>query len=614
MIEYTPVTTSSFNGLYSRSDNTKVPYDHLIDCLNLKFRDGEFFTREGSVETITLAGIKRQTIYKINNEAPRVLLLGADGKLYDATISLVTPILTVAGMTDFSCATINNRCYITPHNGLTGLAGEKVYVYNGTGLARAAAGIKPTNAPTAEDSATSGNVEVGLHLIAVAYVTESGFIAGISPPVLYTAPGNLSIDVANIQTGPAGTASRKLVATKTLIIYDGDPDHQEYFFVPNGDIDNNVDTTKTINFFDADLADSADYTIEQLTEIPAGVGIDVYNNRLMVYGSNANASLCYVSKAGEPESVNSAEGFFSVLDGSDGFKNSFELRSLFYICKRDRTKVTQDNGQNAAFWTVNDVDLSIGCECHCIGRMLDKEGKNTLDTVMIVTPSGLYAFDGTYARGMISHKIDKYWGRINKSAFHTIEITVNPIDFEIAIAVPLDLAVSPSHVLYCDYSKGLNEKDVRWCPWTFPILPTSIIYNIDYGTKEVTLQYASNNVNTLTLGLTNDLNQAIDNYARFAYVGVGYSSQLANLSAISALVVGYGSAALTLYSINDSLTKILTPWTLEDPPPGYMTRDTGGFEAEKVSVKIEVNAIDSWMNVNEFTMFLKIAADTRPNQ
>lgn len=613
MIEYTPLTTSSFNGLYSRSDNTKVPYDHLLDCLNLKFRDGEFFTREGSIETITLANIKRQAIYKINDEAPRTLVLGADGKLYDAVISLVTPILTVAGMTDFSCTTINNRCYITPHNGLRGLAGEKVYVYNGSGLARAAGGIKPTNAPTAVDSATAGNVEVGLHLIAVAYVTESGFIAGISPPVAYIAPGDLSIDIANIQTGPAGTDSRRLVATKTLIIYDGDPDHQEYFFIPGGDIDDNVTTIKTVNFFDADLVDSADYTIEQLETIPAGVGIDVYNNRLMIYGSNANASLCYVSKAGEPESVNSAEGFFSVLDGSEGFKNSFELRSLFYILKSDRTKVTQDNGQNAAFWAVNDVDLSNGCECHCVGKMLDKDGKNTLDTVMIASPSGLYAFDGTYARKMLSWKIDKLWGRINKSAFQTIEITVNTIDFEIAIAIPLDLASSPSHVFYCDYSKGLNDKDVRWCPWTFPILPTSILYTIDYGTKEVRLQYASNNVNVLTEGLTNDLNTAIDNYARFAYVAVGYSGQLINFSSITSLIIGYGTAELTIYSLNDYLTKSLTSWELQDPPPGYMTRDTGGFEAEKASVLIEVNAIDSWMNVNEFTIFAKVAADTRPN-
>jgi hypothetical protein len=613
MTEYTPITTSSFNGLYSRSDNTKVPYDHLLDCLNLKFRDGEFFTREGSVNSITLAGIKRQAVYKMNDEAPRRLLLDSTGKLFDATISLITPILNIAAMSDFSCVTLNNRCYITPHDGLTGLAGEEVYVYNGTGTARKAAGVAPTNAPIAADSATAGNVEVGIHLIAVAFVSDSGFISAISPPVEYTAPGSLSVDVSNIDTGPAGTASRRLVATKTLIIYDGDPDHQEYFFVPGGDIDDNVTTTKTINFFDADLVDSADYVIEQLSEIPAGVGIDVYNNRLMVWGSNANASLCYVSKAKEPESINAAEGFFEVLDGSEGFKNGFELRGLFYITKRDRTKVTQDNGENAAFWTVNDADLAQGCECHCVGKMLDKDGKNTLETVFVATTTGLYAFDGTYSREMISWKITKYWDRINKAAFHTVEVAVNPLDEEVCVAIPLDLATSPSHVLYCDYSKGLDSKDVRWCPWTFPVVPTSIIFDVDYTTKEAVFKYASTNVNSLDQTLRNDLDTAIDNYARFAYTGAGYSGQLNNIGSINAFIIGSGSAALTMYSLNDALTKTLTSWTLANPPAGYSTRDTGGFEAEKVSVKIRVNAVNSWMNVNEFTMFSKPVADARPN-
>ena len=106
-----------FGGLYGRdSFDDSVPPDHFIDSLNTITKGNELRTRDGLTKLITLANLRDNRIYKRQGEADRNLVLDSGGNLFDATVSLVTPILTVAGMTGFSSLNYNNNCFISPHN------------------------------------------------------------------------------------------------------------------------------------------------------------------------------------------------------------------------------------------------------------------------------------------------------------------------------------------------------------------------------------------------------------------------------------------------------------------------------------------------------------------
>lgn len=614
MLEHTPLTTSSFQGIYARSDNTKVPYDHAIDALNMKYRDGEFFTREGSVLDITLPSVLRSYVFNIEGQASRKITLSTDGKLFDTTASLITPILEISGMTDFNAVTLNNRCYITPHNGLLGLANEFVYVYDGTGVARKAAGLAPTNAPTAGDSSNAGNIEAGLHLVAIAYVTHSGFITRISPAVQYTAPGSLKANIGNIQIGPSSTAQRVVLATKIIITYNGNPEDQDWFFVPNGILDDNTSDTKEIDFFDSELQRSADYLFEQLEEIKAGVNIAIYNERLMSLGSDDDPNTCWVSKPGEPESINEVEGYIQMDSGIGPLQNGFQLRSVWYLNKLNRSLAYVDNGDEALTWKPENVDLSNGTVCHGVSQLLDEDGRNFLDQCLIATKTGLYSFDGTFFKTELSWKIEKIWKRINKAYFHKIEVTVNPFSKEICIAVPLDNATSPNYVLYGDFTKGLEPENIRWCIWSFPNAPTTINFDLDFTTKTGLFFFGSvaGNIYKAQSTAKNDYSNSIPNYYRFAYVGTGYSSQLNHFGQIAANIKGLGDVAVTTYGLNDNNPTAQAALELEETPLGYVLRDLICLDSEKLSIKIALDAVDDYMICNEFTIFAKPSMGQRP--
>src|SRR5690606_12889657 len=120
----------------------------------------------------------------------------------------------------FSAAQYFDRIYITPHNRITGIENEVVYVYDGT-TCRQAGGIAPSGSITVTNSTLSGNVEAGTHLIAVAFETESGFITRPGPSIYgqVLADGTHQIDISGIPIGPDGTVARHILATRRIPNY-----------------------------------------------------------------------------------------------------------------------------------------------------------------------------------------------------------------------------------------------------------------------------------------------------------------------------------------------------------------------------------------------------------
>lgn len=615
--DHTPITTTDFDGVLNRSVPEDVPFKNFIDALNLKFDDGMFETREGSVLNLSLSNIVRVREYTPTGQVPRKLVLtydGVTGNLYDSSISIVTPIYTLAGMSDFSVVTLFDRAYITPHNGVAGIAGAFVQVYDGS-TCREAGGAFPVTGVTCNDTGNVGFVEAGIHCFGVVYETASGFFTGFSPITEYDAPGQQTVLITNVPIGPAGVTKRHIIATKVLLNYIGDTQNQAYYFVPNGTINDNTTTSIEVSFFDADLLESADYLQDTLAQIPAGLGLVEYVGQLVVWGFNSEPEIVRVSFPGEPENFSSIEGFLRVGPDSVGrVNNCFVYRTQLVMAKSIRHYYTVATTNTPIFWQVNDIDFAKGAYAHSVGVILNTEGSNVQDVVLVADTSGLHAFNGVFRdEGEISWKIEKLWRRINAAYFHKVEVFIDPYKKRIYVTVPLDSATVPNYVFYADYSKGLNASSVRWCPWAFPINVATIYLSIDTTTKQSDFYYGSTNLYKLDEVSKNDNVTAINNFARFAYSATGFAGQLMHYAGARLLIKGNGNLSSIVYTLRDARSIAPAVRALVLNPENYLTIGFN-FETEKASLKIELNTANSFMVVSSYTIFCKPVWTTRPNE
>jgi len=247
MIEnHVPVPIAEFNGLFDRGPDEAVPIDHFKQAKNLSYKTTGFCTRDGFVTEHITGEVTRFHVYKITGQASRLLYLIGNA-IYDSADPAKGPILSVAGMTDFSMETFFDRAYITPHNGLTGLPGQFVHYYTGSGYAKIACGPGPaTTPPMGIAEGGAGHIDKGIHAFAVAFETASGFITQPGGYTFIVTSGDKTVELSAIPLGPAGTVARVIFATKNLEdstnpgIWVADYLNAEWFFVPDGRIPNNL--------------------------------------------------------------------------------------------------------------------------------------------------------------------------------------------------------------------------------------------------------------------------------------------------------------------------------------------------------------------------------------
>lgn len=616
MRDHDPKAVKSFSGVYDRGEPESVPLDHFIDSLNVRFLDKGVETREGSSLDLTTAFvIKRYAVYKRIGEAARLLLLDGSGNLFDST-NLVTPILTIAAMTDFACQVLFNRAYISPHDGTRGLAGQTVYVYDGT-TCRVAAGLPPSGFTLGiTDSALSGSVEVGERLFAVAYETSSGFITAPGPTVftLHTCPGAKKIDVSAIPVGPAGTVARWILSTQRLVNYNGNQNDQEYFFVPNGRIGNNVATTLTVDFFDADLVSSGDFLFDQLSTISAGSFLSTYKGMLIVGGENTADSVFRASVAGQPESHNAVDGFGIVDPGDAGgpLTNAVEYRSQLIITKNARAYVTlaSSDGSGASFWAVDSIDGSAGAFIHGIAEVREKR-TNLVDGILTADPTGLHLFRGTFAEKELTWKIEDIWQRITETAFNKVQVVVDSKLKKIYVSLPLDTATTCTHVLYGDYSNGLDSESISWTLWEFPNTVNSIgIFEETTGKLTMKFALTVNNLYKMNQASTSDFGNAIDSFIKFALFRAREDESICHFGGVRMRATGNGALQINVQDI-DASVNVDCPSLVLSATPGRSLSRIFNVVSEYASPKIRVNSIDEKFRLTRFVMFVKTVWQSR---
>jgi hypothetical protein len=469
MRDHSPIVIDKFNGMWKRGDADSCPQDHFTDCNNIAFYEGGFKWRDGLDLYKAIPDVVRMYTYT-KQTGQSLIILDSNGQFWDSDFTS-SPILTVSGATDFGFVSYAGRAYITPCDGETGLQSEFVYVYLGNGTsARKAAGSKPTDtdgALAAANSGSAGNVEAGIHIFAVIYETNTGFLTAIGPDTLpaLTAPGSESVNLSSIPVSPNSyVVKRHIVATKAInpTFYIGDTRGYQFFFVPNGEINNNTATTLTVSFFDSELLEDASYLLDILEEIPAGAGLSVYHNRMTQYAEYDNESLIRVSNAGEPESFNAVDGLVVFpLDGKP-ITSVQEFRDVMYGFKNTKTNAWTDNGDAPSSWPLTILDQGIGCGLHGIAKALDSEGVN-VDFLIVASYTGVYLFNGAYQTPELTWKIKDYWNTIAKldySFMHCLNDTIDKI---------LYFALPDGTVLIGDYSNTLDYENIKWSPWTFKI-------------------------------------------------------------------------------------------------------------------------------------------------
>jgi hypothetical protein len=505
--DHDPIILEEFNGLWARGDDESVPSDHFIKAENIQFLHSAFEVRDPI--DIYQSGVNQlQKIVRIYNYTMQtgqsLLILVEGGMIYHmiGTSTLHGPILTIPAMEDFGFVAYNGRAYITPFKTYVGVQGvnyelglqnEAVYVYKGDGTpARKAGGLPPTGSAlvAALDTMPGGlTTDAGFHLIAVVYETDTGYFTALGPEVFAGLDFSSAheIKVSNIPVSPSPyVKKRHLVSTKWIPEYNGDQKGYQFFFIPNGNLNDNVGTIWVGRYFDADLLSDASHLIDNFSEIPAGVNLSIYHSRMVVVGEFGNTetltglppgitdnrSIARLSAPGEPEAISKVDGLIIVpLDGAP-LTNAQEIRDILYLFKKSRTYAYADDFNEPAEWQEEATDQGAGTPVHGIMTVLDAGGIN-VDFLVITDGSGMLLFNGSYSRPELSWKIEDLWKTIDKNGYRFIQLISDPFTKRIFMTLPEPYR---NIVLYADYGNGMDAKNIRWAKWTFNVKISTLCF------------------------------------------------------------------------------------------------------------------------------------------
>jgi hypothetical protein len=608
--DHSPIPIDKFLGLFGIDEfDDSVPGNYFIDELNTITKGDRLATRDGVEIDIVTSPIKKFVIYRRQSEAARILALIGES-VHDLTTGV--NIYTASGMTDFAVGFYNNRAFISPHNGVTGLPGAFIQVYNGVGVTRSAGGLPPSAGFVIVQSVTAGVIEKGKRLFAWVFETDSGFVTGPNAEVVLELDGEHAVDISNIPIGPSGTAARRLIASRAIQDYNGNPLAYEMFFVPDGRIPNNTVTVLNgISFYDVDLQLSADYVYDQLETLPAVLFICTYGKRMCYGAPNFDRNSVWISDPLEPERIHSSAGFvtFDPFE-TEGVKDGTEFRDNLFICKRDKTYTARDNGYEPSTWRPVTLDSAIGCDVNGIARYYDATGSR-VEFFTVSSPIGLFRFNGTYEDVPVSRNFKNFWDRINPTYMNKCVTLIDQSKNLLYMTVPLEGEISPTHLFVCNFENGFQFNSVKWHMWQFPFEPTCIgIDKLDSKKTELKISSLTGNIYKMVPKRTNDEGIKIRNYVKFGFVAAAPNA-ITHIGAIAFRIKGFGLLKLELLG-QDEIDRMPLPSLNLVCMPGKEFTLLTHFQSEKVSLRIEPESVDHYFYLNRINMFANVIYNTRP--
>lgn len=332
-----------------------------------------------------------------------------------------------------------------------------------------------TTKPTLSEISV-GTVTAGSHFVGYIITTRNGYTGKICPVTSLgdidltssiTASGGKQIFFSLTVTWPAEAMSIQLVMTAVTNPFQYFVVPGAFYSVPGG---GTTTVTATIDLSDAQLVNNTtDITDNQyfLTQDVVGAGpfspfkVVVYGSRTVyvTYDVGGIFSL-YISELENPQQL--TEQFHKRrLPGFLKGTSAFVLRQNLYVLGPNWTFSFEDNCGLPATWaTPVLVDGRLGTPS-TMGVTVNASG----DWAAVVHISGLYIFNGAYSDKPVSYMVDDQWRRINWAAAQTIRIADNHDKKQILVAVPLDAATTPTHLMMFDYSNGLDYLSVMFSLW-----------------------------------------------------------------------------------------------------------------------------------------------------
>ena len=607
------IQINTFMGLYGidRYDDSTPLYYTLDELNNITIGD-ELRTRDGfDVDSITLP-IIQFAVYRIQGQAARLIVLYDDGSLWDLTTN--TRILLIPEMLGFAYNFFNNRMFISPHNGEYGLPGQYVYVYGGTGVARKAAGVAPTAGFIATISNTDGHIEAGIHLFAWTFETSSGFTTAPSEEVFLDFDGTKAVDFSNIPIGPVGTVARRLMASRAIQEYNGNPLAYEMFFVAGGRIANNTVTVLNgIDFYDVDLQLSADYLYDQLESIPASVFIITYGTRLCYGGTNEDKNIVWASNPLEPESIHSSAGFITYDPfETEGVKDGTEFRDNLYVCKRDKTYTIRDNGAEPSTWGHPiTLDSAIGCDVNGIARYYNSTGSR-VEYFTVTSPSGFFKFNGIYEEIPLSRNIRTWWDRLDMKLLNKFVTLIDQNKMLVYILVAIDTTNNTNAILVGNFENGFTPDKIKWHIWSFnPFVPSCI--GIDRDDNKKTILKVSSHLGNIYVQEKNrrdDVNEVIPCFTHFALANIKPHA-IHHVGALSFRMMGKGIMKMTLFG-QDKVDNQILPGINLNCSPGKEFTSLAHFQSEKASLRVSNHNVGDYYLIRQVNMYINVIFETRP--
>jgi len=612
LTEYDKTSVKEFNGLFDRGVDDTVPSGHAIDLQNIDFlKSGEFVTRNKIVESVNVGHtVKRQFLATFSNFSLIPLICDGAGNIYRLDTGAV--ILNVANMIDFTAINIFNKCVIAPILSAPSST-NYLQIWDGTNAVRMLAGFAPTGAMAAANSATAGNVSIGIHKFAVSYLTNTGFTTqpgiksgGVFVSTDVTATGGFKVDLTGIPVGPAGTVGRVILATKSGL--------EDYYFLQT--INDNSTTSLTVDFRDTDLAVSADYLFDLRENLQGGAGfgsmmLQTYHSRLLVAG--AEADLVRVSGAGDCESFSDVTGYIQLPSEFDGniVRAACSLFDTLYLMKSVGIYSTQDNDSgDPSSWKVVQIDGGAGAFHHCLSSITASQGALSSNSLFLLcNRQGVFIFDGTVKRPQMSWKVQALWETITPGAEPYITVVQDAFRDVFYFLVPTGGNTTPTELWTMDFTNGLDPEKVQWSKYVLPFTPVSIgmmnfddsndfAYHLRIGSG--TKLYKLTDTRGDDLGTT-----PVTSYWQGELVG---NESINVFHGIGLSVIGSGNVVVTAYDKDRTL--ILTGPTQAMSSPGvrdYVRKFN--FLKERASFRLTTTG---WMLVNRLDIYSKQNAPTRP--
>jgi len=621
MIEtHEKIKIADFEGLWSRGEFDGVPPEFFRDCLNVSFLDKEVMTRPGLGNPGSdLGGVGYVDIFvgTVTPASGGGITFGIPVQLVFANSDVIangSAIFTGVFAQNFRGHNAFGKFFFVLSGGV--LPNENFfYVWLGSGNARKMGGAKVPEAPAMTIvSSAPGKIERGVHVFRTVFETDSGFVTAPGATVAYTAGPSDKVNLSVIPTGPAGTAKRHIIATRAILNYDGDFANREYFFIPGATLNDNVTTVlANVSFYDADLFESADFTLNQLAEIPSfgdpaqnstAGGLTSYKNRLVLWTDGT----VWVSAPDEPESydsVSSAIIIDIILYGK--ITACAEYRGSLYIFTLTKTFITSDNGDDPNTWDVILIDTANGAMDNGVASIYLTKG-NTADYLVIRNETGIYKFVGIFA-DELTNKIKEYYTSNTRLLVPVgADVCIDDYSQRVYTKITTDL------LLVGDYSRGLTEADIRWSLWQFTgpnvSSPHSFqikVFYTGYTVAPAVQVYLTNSAGTSTVPyplddtLFSDNGIAINSFIEF---DMGPDNEKVNhFAGYQAVATGSGNFTSTVYWDNKARNANLRNIALSSSKKEKFL----GFNvvSERLGLRLGTSGIGDWFCFRKLVVYFK---------